>query len=303
MNKKYTLGVDIGGSHISCIAMDMTTHTLVKDSFRREHLSHTDTAQNIFKSWAKAINECMQVVGIENVSGLGFAIPGPFNYKDGISLMQHKYPSLYNLHIPTQLQPFLLTPLPMRFLNDASAFAVGVSWIDKAKGFDNVVVITLGTGFGSAYIQDGVPVVTGEKVAPEGCFWHLPFKEGIADEYFSTRWFVSAFEQKTGKSIKGVKELIQTSFRDELFDEFATNLGSFLAPWLKKFDANILVLGGNISLAYAYFEEKLNQTLQANNINIPIVVSSLMEEAAMVGASRLFEESFWQKISKNLPNV
>lgn len=302
--KKYTIGIDVGGSHISCTAMDMQKQQLLTKTFKREHLSHTDTAENIFKAWAKAINLCVQEVGAENVAGLGFAIPGPFNYRDGISMMEHKYPALYKKHIPTELKKFITEPqLAMRFLNDASAFAVGVSWIDAGKGYDRVVVITLGTGFGSAYIRQGVPIVSGDNVAPEGCFWHLPFKEGIADEYFSTRWFTNTYEKRTGNPIKGVKEVLETNLSAELFTEFGNNLGEFTAPWLKRFGADILVLGGNISLAFSEFQEAFTQKLSSEGVSVKVAVSSLMEDAAMVGAARLFEEDFWKKIENNLPNI
>lgn len=302
--KKYTIGIDIGGSHISCTAMDMQEKRLLSETFVREHLSHTDTAENIFKAWAKAINACVEKVGGENVEGLGFAIPGPFNYKEGISMMEHKYPALFQKHIPTELQKFLTHPqLPMRFLNDASAFAVGVSWIDAGKGHERVVVLTLGTGFGSAYIREGIPVISGENIAPEGCFWHIPFKEGIADEYFSTRWFTNTYEQRTGKPIKGVKEVLDTEISEELFTEFGNNLGEFVAPWLNRFQADILVMGGNISLAFSQFEQVFKQKLSAEGISVKVAVSSLMEDAAMVGAARLFEPEFWEKIKNNLPNI
>ncbi|MRJ07855.1 ROK family protein [Ornithobacterium rhinotracheale] len=301
MSKKYALGVDVGGSHISCCAVDMDTQKLVKESFKREKLSHTDTKENILKTWAKAINECMESVGVGNVLGLGFAMPGPFNYKEGISMLEHKYPNLYKTHIPTALNEYLIQKQEMRFLNDASAFAVGVAWIGKGKGKEKVVVITLGTGFGSAYIDGGVPIVEREDVAPEGCLWHLKFKDGIADEYFSTRWFTGEYEKRTGKAIQGVKDVIDTPLKDELFTEFGENLGNFMAPWLNKFNADILVMGGNISLAYPHFEKALLETLKQNGNQTPVAVSELMEDAAMIGAARTFDETYWAKVKDNLP--
>lgn len=295
--KKYTIGVDVGGSHITCVAIDMQQKKMLKESLKREALSHDDTAENLFKIWAKAINECVEFVGKENVHGVGFAIPGPFEYFQGISMMQHKYPNLYKLHIPTELNKFLCKEFPMRFLNDASAFAVGVSWIGKGSGHEKVAVITLGTGFGSAYIHNGIPVIEGDDVAPEGCFWHLPYKNGIADEYFSTRWFVNVFQQKTGKQVKGVKDILNTPQAEEIFTEFANNLGEFLAPWLKKFKADVLVMGGNISLAFAYFGEKFLKKLQSEGCFTKVEVSELMEDAALVGAGRLFEEEFWNRLT------
>lgn len=303
--KKYTIGIDIGGSHISCVAVDRVSQQIVKGTFKRDRLSHTDTAENVFKAWAKTINECLSDIGVENVAGLGFAVPGPFNYQEGYSMMEHKYPKIFKKHIPTELSKYLIKKeLPMRFLNDASSFAVGVCWGGDGKDFDRVVAITLGTGFGSAYIQGGVPVVSTDKVAPEGCFWHLPYKNGIADDYFSTRWFVNSYKSKTGIEVNGAKEILEKGEQfEEIFNEFGNNLGEFLAPWLQKFDAQILILGGNISLAFSYFEKSLLATLRKAGVSTQVVVSGLMENAAMVGAARLFEEDFWKKVSKDLPKI
>lgn len=307
MKKKYGIGVDVGGSHITCAAVDMHTQEMLMDTCQRLRVSHLDTAENIFKAWAEAINACMAMLGVENVAGIGFAMPGPFNYKDGISMMEHKYPNLYKLHIPMEMEKYIDAPepIPMRFLNDASSFAVGVSWVGKGKGYQRVVVLTLGTGFGSAYVENELPIVRGEHIAPEGCFWHLPFKEGIADDYFSTRWFVNIYKKMTGKAVNGAKDIIDTDPENAsvIFNLFGENLAEFMTPWLKKFDADIVVLGGNISLAYKYFEAAFQSRLKKENVQIHVEVSGLMENAAIVGAARLLEEDFWNRVSKDLPKI
>ncbi len=288
-------------------AVSMETQEMLMQTRKRAKVSHLDTSEAIFKAWATAINDCISTVGVENVAGIGFAMPGPFNYKDGISMMEHKYPNLYKLHIPTELAQYINSPepLPMRFLNDASSFAVGVSWIGKGKGYQRVIVITLGTGFGSAYVENELPVVEGQNVAPEGCFWHLPFKEGIADNYFSTGWFVKRYKELTGKDIDGAKAILDTDTQNapRIFNEFGENLAEFMTPWLKKFDADIIVLGGNISLAYEHFELAFRKSLEKENVQVHIEVSGLMEDAAIVGSARLLEESFWQRVSLKLPKI
>ncbi len=307
MKKKCAIGVDIGGSHITCAAMDMETQQLLEDTRKRASVSHLDTAETIFSAWATAINDCIATVGVESVAGIGFAMPGPFNYKEGISMMEHKYPNLYKLHIPTELAKYIDSPtaLPMRFLNDASSFAVGVSWIGKGKGHERLIVLTLGTGFGSAYVENELPVVEGENIAPEGCFWHLPFKEGIADNYFSTGWFVKRYKELTGKEVDGAKAILDTDAQNVpiIFNEFGENLAAFMIPWLQKFKADSIVLGGNISLAYKHFEESFRKSLRAADIHVEVAISDLMEDAAIVGSARLLEEDFWQRVSVKLPKI
>lgn len=284
MQKKYAIGVDVGGSHITCVALDLTKLSLCKETLKREHLSHTDTAENLFKIWAKAITECGKEVGFENVSGIGFAIPGPFDYANGISLMEHKYPNLKDIHIPTELSKLLPFSCKMNFMNDASAFGVGVCWLDAGKNHQKVIALTLGTGFGSVYLENGKVLEEGENLPKEACFWHLPFKEGIADDYFSTRWFVNSYKKITGEEISGVKDILNQPESNSIFTEFGENLAEFLSPWLKKFPAEMIVLGGNIALSFNRFEQSLQNKLKNEGILTKFAVSSLMEDAALVGA-------------------
>jgi glucokinase len=50
---------------------------------------------------------------------------------------------------------FLQTLMPVPVLNDAHAALMGEAWLGAAKGFANVIMLTLGTGVGGAAIVDG----------------------------------------------------------------------------------------------------------------------------------------------------
>ena len=137
---------------------------------------------------------------------------------------------------PKQLQvpdDFLI-----RFMNDASSFAVGEAWAGSATKEKRSLSITLGTGFGSAFISERIPIVDGPLVPKIGCVYHLPYRDGIADDYFSTRGLLGRYKKITGKELKGVKELAALSSSEkivmDLFTDFGDNLALFLAPWLNR---------------------------------------------------------------------
>ncbi|MCK7534557.1 MAG: hypothetical protein MZV63_27900 [Marinilabiliales bacterium] len=71
-----------------------------------------------------------------------------------------------------------------------------------------------------------------------GCVYHLPFGNGIADDYFSTRWFTSRFSEVTGREAAGVKEVaMEAEHLPEvrgLFTEFGSSLGAFPRPMAHK---------------------------------------------------------------------
>ncbi len=309
MQNPLSIGVDIGGTHITCAAVEIREGRLLEETFSRITYQHDAPVEVIFQRWADALNNTISKVNASQLAGIGFAIPGPFDYRSGTSKMQHKFKNLFGLHIPTALNPLLSTlkDLPMRFLNDATAFAVGEAWLGEGRGYERVVVVTLGTGFGSAFIENGVPVVTGEAVPKEGCLWHLPFQDGIADDYFSTRWFVSEYQKRTGVGVSGVKALMSRASTDTsaegLFLEFGQNLAACLAAPLRNFGAEVLVVGGNIAHTLPLFEPSFREGLVRAGVPVKIRLSHLMENAALLGSARLLDDSFWDKVSERLPNL
>ncbi len=309
MQNPCAIGVDIGGTHITCAAVEIREGRLLEETRSRATYPHDAPAEVILQSWAAALNDTISKMGASQLAGIGFAIPGPFDYRDGISRMQHKFKNLFGIHIPSALNPLLSPPkdLSMRFVNDATAFAIGEAWMGEGRAFQKVVVVTLGTGFGSAFLEDGVPVVSGEEVPKEGCLWHLPFKDGIADDYFSTRWFIGEYEKQTGQKMAGVKELMESTGTDavaqSLFLTFGQNLAACLAAPLRRFGAEVLVLGGNIAHALPQFEAPFQESLDRAGVSVHIAPSQLLENAALLGSARLLDDAFWGKVSERLPNL
>jgi glucokinase len=269
------------------------------------------SADEILNNWCIALTKTMDLVPGNDLAGIGFAMPGPFNYPKGIALFtgtNAKYEKLFGIPVADELSKRLdLSPDRIRFINDATAFAVGEAWIGKAAQAELSLSVTLGTGFGSAFIDRGLPVVEREDVPEKGCFWHLPFKKGIADDYFSTRWFIKRYFETTGQKANGVKDIAEKASSDkaakDIFNEFGAHLGAFLGPWLDKFKAGILVLGGNISGAYSLFGNAFESSLRDTGIETCIEISELAENAAIAGSARLFDEPFWLKVKPFLSKM
>ena len=311
-NHRFAIGVDIGGSHISCAIVDLITGHIFKESQTERKINNKASAEEILNGWSEALQSVIGIIGKKNIAGIGFAIPGPFAYDRGIALFNSsvdKFEKLYNVNIPSELN-FRLNindDIPIRFMNDASAFAVGEAWFGKASGFSNSVSITLGTGFGSAFLKNGLPVVENVWVPKMGCVWHLPFKNSIADDYFSTRWFIAQWKNISGETVNGVREIADRAFSDvrakDLFIEYGSNMGQFLGPWLKRFNAEILVIGGNVVSAYSLFGPSFEQKLKELNVPTKIAISNLREDAAIIGSARLIDSEYYKKIKPVLPKM
>jgi glucokinase len=309
MNGKYAIGADIGGSHISCAAVEIESGRILRETLAGREVDNQAVADTIIGVWADAFAAVLSKVPVEEVRGIGCAMPGPFDYVEGICYIKGvpKYEKLYGLNIGEAIAAKLKVPddFLIRFMNDASSFAVGEAWAGSASGVNRSLAITLGTGFGSAFVSGRIPIVDGPEVPRLGCIYHLPYRDGIADDYFSTRWFTGEYRKAAGKEIKGVREIADLAAHDpiaaELFKDFGKRLALFLAPWLKSFRAEMLVIGGNISNSYNLFGRALEENLKQENCSCSVALSSLKEDAAILGSAYLLDEAFWKSVQHALP--
>jgi glucokinase len=309
MDKNIAIGTDIGGSHISCAAVHLVTGMILRETLTERAVNNQASADEIISVWVEALKGVLSKVHSENVKGIGFAMPGPFDYVKGICYIRGvaKYENLYGINVTEAISKSLnvTEDFLIRYMNDASAFAVGEAWAGSASKAARSLSITLGTGFGSAFICNRIPIVDGPEVPKLGCIYHLPYNNGIADDYFSTRGLLGRYKSFTGKELNGVKELAALAPADrlvsDLFTDFGDKLGLFLAPWLETFNAQILVIGGNISHAYNLFGNVFEQRLIAEKCNCEVALSKLKEDAALLGSAYLLDNEFWKSVQHALP--
>lgn len=106
MNKTIAIGVDVGGSHVSCAAFDLAEKKYLENTLAESDLYNHASSEVIIGVWGNTIKKTMELAGVENVEGIGFAMPGPFNYEKGISLFtgqNGKYENTYGLDVPVEL--------------------------------------------------------------------------------------------------------------------------------------------------------------------------------------------------------
>ncbi|WP_430816093.1 ROK family protein [Carboxylicivirga sp. RSCT41] len=311
MQKKLSIGVDVGGSHISCKVIDLNTRQLGNVGFNSLPMNNQGSKESVFETFAELINPCIQQVGKENVVGIGLAFPGPIDYENGVGQFtgeNSKYQNLNQVNIREELRDRVdIAGDQIRFINDATAFAAGEYFNGELTGSCRSLAITLGTGFGAAFLDMGVPVISDEKVPEGGCLWHLPFDKGIADDYFSTRGLVERFNVLSNRYVEGVKEMAElystNHIAQEVFTDFGNKLALFLRPWLQKFEVDKMVIGGNISRAFHLFEGALNHGLKQTGLNVLVKPSSRLEDSAFIGAAMLLDDDFYQSVKEQLKRM
>lgn len=295
---RYAVGIDIGGSHIGSCVVDLTSGTLLKDTLIKKAIDNEAYPSTILHVWTSCILESLAASG-QKPEGLGFAFPGPFDYRNGICKIEgvSKFGHLYGLDVTHSLRSSLgLGPeVKIRYINDAGAFALGEAFGGCAAGGNRVIALTLGTGIGSGFIADKQLIETGPSVPAHGWVYHLPFENGIADQAFSTRWFCHRFFELTGSRVSGAKEISgqvpNNPLARQIFEEYGQRLADFMLPLIRQFQADTVVLGGNISRAYPFFGPSLEERLHRQGENIPVRLSTLHDDAALLGAASLFYPS------------
>lgn len=294
--EKYNIGIDVGGSHISCGLVDRESKHIHEEKIfdvKIDPKSSISQLLDAFRIVFEQINTNERTKS--NVKGIGIAIPGPFDYKRGISRIAgvQKFDSLFGLHLKQALRSFPdIDNKPVVFLNDATAFALGEYYAGAARGSERTIVITLGTGLGSTFLINGVPQLFQTEAVPEnGYLYNIPFKDSIADDFFSTRRFAVCWKNETGTEINGAKEvaaevLAGNSIARKIFNDFADDLSEFILPWLIKYQPDTVVLGGSIAKAAEHFLPRLVKNLSDKKTdNIYIKPCELWDEAPIIGAA------------------
>src|SRR6478752_1532186 len=104
MEKPAVLGVDIGGSHITAALVNLETGTLIQDSIKRNAVNSKQEKEAILSAWCSVITDAFKSTNLKE-KYIGIAMPGPFDYENGISLIkeQDKFNALYLVNVKEEL--------------------------------------------------------------------------------------------------------------------------------------------------------------------------------------------------------
>src|SRR5690606_35115323 len=182
----FVIAADIGSTHITAAMVDAHNWQVMDESSVRNHVNARIDAKSILSAWSRPFHDIIRNGATAAEPSIGIAIPGPFDYENGISYMrdQDKYDNLYGMDIREELAERLgMKKANIRFINDAAAFLQGEVFAGGHNDCPKVLGITLGTGLGSAVWEKGSNALDAD-------LWKTPYCESNAEEYLVTRWFV-----------------------------------------------------------------------------------------------------------------
>lgn len=279
----FVVAADIGGTHVTAAVVDVRNWQVVNESIVRHGVNAHADAKSILSAWATPFQDVIQNWP-ETITGIGIAMPGPFDYENGISHMrnQDKYDNLYGMDIRVELSERVgVSKTSIHFINDAAAFLQGEVFAGKHNSAPKVLGITLGTGLGSAVWKRG-------SNAMDADLWKTPYQDSNIEEYLVTRWFVQKASQH-GMEVTGLRELLALRGNDhpiidDILAEYSYHLLHFINFFSEQEATDRLIIGGNISKAWNIFRAFDPTAFDRFDIRI----SQLGEHAAMIGAAAQF---------------
>lgn len=237
------LGVDIGGSGIKAGFVNLETGQLIGERIK------VDTPQpSTPDAVATTLKELLDSLDWKGTKiGVGF----PSTMHDGISLIAANIDKGWiNKDVVELFHRY--TGHEYYIINDADAAGLAERMYGKIKDVHGtVVLLTIGTGIGSALFYDGVLI-------PNSEFGHLFYKGKIAEHWVSNK----------ARKDRGLE-----------YDDWAKELAEFLEHIIFILSPRLIVLGGGISFRWPEFAHHFEY------LRVPVVSASAYNDAGIIGAA------------------
>ncbi|MFO7882542.1 MAG: ROK family protein [Kosmotogaceae bacterium] len=299
---KCALAIDVGGTSVKYALVDLSGK-IIYNYPKSRPINSKGKREEILEGFISVLRELFNKADDKSITTLGIScgVPGPFDYNRGISLIKglDKYNAIYgvNLKVEFRKRLGLLEDYPVLFEEDSSVFLRGEAWFGSAKNYRNIIGVTLGTGFGSAFMKNGKIVREGAGVPPLAWIGGLPYGDGLFDDYASKRGIERIFNKMCNRKLT-VKNIAAearagNTCAKEVFKEIGKLIGSFLKPMVYDFKADCVVMGGQISNAFDLLEPSLKNELCKDERKPVVLKAKNLNESPLLGAAKLLFETLY----------
>ncbi|MFT3984059.1 MAG: ROK family glucokinase [Lachnospiraceae bacterium] len=306
---EYCFGVDVGGTTVKMGLFTPKGEILEKWEIptRKE-----ENGKQILPDIAKAVKAKMNEKSIlpEQVIGIGLGTPGPVD-RYGVV---HKAVNLGWDFMNLEKELGGLTGLSVKAGNDANVAALGEMWKGGGEGYDDMVLVTLGTGVGGGIIINGKMLIGSNGAGGEIGHIHLEDAEteecncgnkGCLEQYASATGVVRLAKRRLSKSdspsvlrsgevsAKTIFDAVKAgdALAGEIAEEFGEYLGKGLAMIAGVSNPEIFVIGGGVSKAgdvlISYIQKYYRKYVFHASRDARFVLATLGNDAGIYGAAKL----------------
>ncbi|MCD8014421.1 MAG: ROK family glucokinase [Lachnospiraceae bacterium] len=307
---KYCFGIDVGGTSIKCGLLSAEGELLEAWEIRTRLEENgryilPDVAETIRKKIAE------KNLDKDEIAGVGIGIPGPVNSAGEV-------PVAVNLHwgyvnIVKELGD--LTGLKVKAANDANVAALGELWQGGGAGYQDMIMVTLGTGVGGGIILDGKIVAGSHGAGGEighahvsdtitetcncgnhGCLEQVASATGIArlaQKALAASDEPSLMRSHKNVSAKTVFDAVKEgdALAIRVATEFGDCLGKALAVFSVVVDPQIIVIGGGVSKAGPVLLDYVTGPFRDNTFppckDTEFALAKLGNDAGIYGAAKM----------------
>jgi len=240
---RAAFGVDIGGSGIKGAPVDLETGQLTADRFRIE-TPQPATPSAIGNTVAKVLHHFAIAPG----TAVGVTFPGVVQ-QGFVRTAANLDPSLIGVNLRGKIRT--RARRDVRVMNDADAAGYAEYKYGAAEGKDGVVLmVTLGTGIGTALIADG-------RLVPNTELGHLIVDGRDAEEF----------------AAESARERHNLDWA-----QWAAHVNRYLQEMERLLWPDLIIIGGGVSKDYQEFVPLLH-------LRAPVVPAALRNEAGIIGAA------------------
>lgn len=306
-------GIDIGGTTVKCGVFTDKGDLLDKWEIPTDR---TNGGENILSDVAKSVLNKAEEMKLDrkDILGLGIGVPGPVLADGTVLRCANLGWGIVNVKEAMEA----LISMPVFVGNDANIAALGEAWKGGGRGYDSILMITLGTGVGGGLILNGKIVCGSNGAAAEighiivnpeetdtcGCGGH-----GHLEQYASATGIVRMAKKAL------LDESVDTALRTyipltakDIFDEakkgdetammLVDKLGSYLALAMTHVaavaDPKAFVIGGGVSRAGRILTDAIERHYNDNIMkalqNKEIRLAELGNDAGIYGAASMVIE-------------
>jgi glucokinase len=301
-----TVGIDLGGTNIKGGLVDENGNITNQKSIKT---LIEEGKENVCSRMIELIRD---VADGEQVK-VGIGSPGSIDRENGIIIYANNLMTLNGVELVKEIES--ATGFETFLENDAKAAGYGERWFGGAKGSDNFIVITLGTGVGGAAYTEGHMIVGGHGhggelghmiVDPSGPICSCGNK-GCLETFSSIsgmREWVKIFKSRYPESLVlkyAEGGPVQAKYIFDAYKEgdrmaelvvrkFCWGLGIGIGSLVNIFNPDIIILTGGISRAGDVFLDEVKQVAHEHTYgslvnSYDIIVSDLKEKGAILGAA------------------
>ena len=307
---RYVFGVDVGGTTAK---IGLLTEAGEKVEFWEIPTRTENNGEFILSDVAEAIRAKMKERNIDDsdVVGAGIGVPGAVNV-DGlcyqaVNLGWEKINVVNELHSKLKL--------PVKAGNDANVAALGEAWKGGGQGYQNMLLVTLGTGVGGGIINEG-KILAGSK-GSGGEIGHINLEEnepdacgcgnhGCFEQYASATGAVrlanrilaassedSVLRQKEKFECKDIFDAAKAGDKvaKEIAERYGYYLGKGIAVTASVVNPEIIVRGGGVSKAgemlFDLLMPSFNKFVFPGCKDVKFALAKLGNDAGVYGAAKM----------------